>query len=559
MNLLRSWVRIIYKSSRCFFKAFPSHSQHLSTSVINKVIRPQLPTDFLGPSVGAFENSIISLFSFLKTVAKYQKCILLLDGIEHILGADYGDSSIASSVGSTTKPRDHLSMRTKNIFLTMMDEMKRGSNQKDTLVLCTSRGHDDNIVDRFDTVYKFEGPTNVERKEMIEFSLRLTPDMKLKKERDGLISEIISATIGKSRGEIAKYCREAIEVVTTNGSTENCISRLKALKTSLESIVPDSLKNASDSMIEMRVWSAKELRRDISRDDDGNVTFPLLGDNALESWKQLESIIIAPLCRRNALNALLYGNAGNSETSSQRKATSSGVLISGDPGVGKTALAYHCAAIAAGYNPSIRLLEVSCTSIIHKEVGGSERNLHKLFETARASAPCIILLDGIDIIAAVRGKDNTTEGTMDRLLSTLLIEMDGVSPGGKSINSDISNSIGVIGITHNPPSWIDPALLRPGRLEKCIKLDRPNNSARKEIFLKSIADANIDFSGAGFFDPKNVAELADTIVMKTAGKSAAEVIALYDNAKMVALKEILALGVEDCTDISISCKHFLSK
>ena len=533
-------------------------ASNLSTSVINKVIRPQLPTDFLGPSVGAFENSIISLFSFLKTVAKYQKCILLLDGIEHILGADYGDSSIASSVGSTTKPRDHLSMRTKNIFLTMMDEMKRDSNQKDTLVLCTSRGHDDNIVDRFDTVYKFEGPTNVERKEMIEFSLRLIPDMKLKKERDGLISEIVSATIGKSRGEIAKYCREAIEVVPTNGSTEVCISRLKVLKTSLESIVPDSLKNASDSMIEMRVWSAKELRRDISRDDDGNVTFPLLGDNALESWKQLESIIIAPLCRRNALNALLYGNAGNSDTSSQRKATSSGVLISGDPGVGKTALAYHCAAIAAGYNPSIRLLEVSCTSIIQKEVGGSERNLHKLFETARASAPCLILLDGIDIIAPVRGKDNTTEGTMDRLLSTLLIEMDGVSPGGKSIKSDISNSIGVIGITHNPPSWIDPALLRPGRLEKCIKLDRPNNSARKEIFLKSIADANIDFSGAGFFDPKNVTELADTIVMKTAGKSAAEVIALYENAKIVALKEILALGVEDCTDISISCKHFLS-
>jgi SpoVK/Ycf46/Vps4 family AAA+-type ATPase len=339
-------------------------------------------------------------------------------------------------------------------------------------------------------------------------------------------------------------------------SYQEYMLRLEAMRTSIQSILPESVRNTpADGMVEMRVLSAKELRKSMNFDSNGKELFPLLGNNAIESWKQLESIIIAPLCRRDSLEALLYGNLHNVQTPSTRKGTSSGVLISGDPGVGKTALAYHCAAVAAGFNPAIRLLEVSCTSLIHKEVGGSERSLHKLFETARAAAPCILLLDGIETIAPVRGKDNTSEGTMDRLLSTLLTEMDGVGSDNKTATS---NSIGVIGVTHNPPSWIDPALLRPGRLEKCIKLEKPDNEARRAIFLNAIPGVKIDFDRAGFFDPKDKNQLADAVAMRTSGRSAAEIMALLENAKMSALKEILASNKlnETYRDISISYQYF---
>ena len=207
------------------------------------------------------------------------------------------------------------------------------------------------------------------------------------------------------------------------------------------------------------------------------------------------------------------------------------------PGVGKTAIAYHCAAVAAGIDPSIHLLDVSCTSLVHKEVGGSERSVHKMFEAARAASPCILLLDGIENIAQVRGNDNTTEGTMDRILSTLLIEMDGIGPSSNNNNNHkLPKEIAVIGVTHDP-SLIDPALRRPGRLNKCIHLSNPDMDAREEIIRQEICSIDIDFSNAGFFDPKNCDELATTMAMRTSGMTPAEVILKCQQARMNVIRD----------------------
>ena len=109
-----------------------------------------------------------------------------------------------------------------------------------------------------------------------------------------------------------------------------------------------------------------------------------------------------------------------------------GALLAGPPGSGKTSLAFHCASLAAsapGTN-NVSLLDVSATSLVHKEMGGSERAVRALFAAARRAAPCIVLLDGIENVAPRRGKDTTTGGTMDRVLSTFLTEMDGIDTGG---------------------------------------------------------------------------------------------------------------------------------
>jgi ATPases of the AAA+ class len=199
--------------------------------------------------------------------------------------------------------------------------------------------------------------------------------------------------------------------------------------------------------------------------------------------------------------------------------------------------------------------------LIHKELGGSERCVHKLFEAVRAAAPCILVLDGIENIAPVRGHDNTSEGTMDRLLSTLLVEMDGVSRVGQSNGGD---GIAVIGITHNPISWIDPALLRPGRLEKCIHTEKPCIITRKKIFSETVKDLTIDFTGTGLFDPKDKDQLADAVAMMTHDKSAADIVALCNNAKTQVLKDHF-LNVGEATEelssgtLSVSYGHFLGK
>ena len=414
------------------------------------MLRPQVPSDFLGSAVGAFEDSVISLFSYIEVKAKSNKCVLLLDGMEHILGPEWAEENMGKAkIGSVNAQGDHLSFRARNVFLNVMERIRsnycsgESSKSQGVLVLCTSRSHNEDIANRFDKIFHLDSPNNEERENLVEQGLGL--DNVRKDEVNKKLTDLVIATVGKSRGEIAQCCRKVVDSIPCSGNSKSDLPRLELMQATLQIIMPDSIKNGPHGgSVEISVFSAKELRRCIELDKNGNVVFPLMGDNAIESWKQLENIIIAPLCRKDELDVLLYGEYNASKKQSQRKATSSGVLLKGPSGAGKTAIARHCAAVATGYDPNIKLLEVACTSIIEKEVGGSERNIHKLFQIARDAAPCILLLDGIENIAPVRGHDNTTEGTMDRLLSTLLTEMDGVRSNHASTNKDEVVSLSLV-------------------------------------------------------------------------------------------------------------------
>jgi transitional endoplasmic reticulum ATPase len=264
----------------------------------------------------------------------------------------------------------------------------------------------------------------------------------------------------------------------------------------------------------------------------------------MEAWEEMKALIVMPLCQANALDELLYG-AGKEG----RKTVCGGVLLVGKPGCGKSRLAYHCASVAASLVPSMTLLDVSCTSLVHKEVGGSERALRHLFSSARAAAPCILLMDGIENIAAVRGHDNTTEGTMDRILSTLLVELDGVDS-----QSDGAGKIAVIGITHNE-RWIDPALRRPGRLEKVIVLRNPDYDARLQIVQKEFR--SLPRAGAPVID---TSDLASYVASHTDGMSGAEVLALCREARMESVRECIRQNKEldEFEGSIITREHFVA-
>jgi len=495
-----------------------------------------LPVDFLGENVGSFEDALLSLFTNEHcNLTQKRKFIILLDDIEHVFG-EVDNKASALSKSGVHQNEEHILSRTRSIFLTIIDRIKCITTNAEYCVICSAKGVDDGISKRFDKIFHLEEVHSTASRRIIEQHLNLN-DIPLNQKLNELMQGAVESTIGRSRGEIAFFCREALnQIPFIKGDDDEDLIYQRRLRLIKENVViPDSIKHASnDGFVEMTALTAEDLRKDIPLDQNGTEIIPLLGKNAQESWIQIANIIIAPLCSSGTLDTLLYGGSQkSSQAFSRNQSITSGVLLTGKPGSGKTTIAYHCAAIAAGIDSSVRLLDVSCTSLVHKEVGGSERAITRLFDAARAASPCILLLDGLENIAPVRGNDNTTEGTMDRMLSTLLTEMDGIASETEISTSNECKRISVIGITHNI-SWIDPALRRPGRLEKCIHLEQPDFNTRKALVLQEIAGLTIDFSSSFLRDAE---KLADALAFSTSEKSAAEVIAICKEARLLAMRE----------------------
>jgi SpoVK/Ycf46/Vps4 family AAA+-type ATPase len=346
-----------------------------------------------------------------------------------------------------------------------------------------------------------------------------------------LLSSLVESTVGRSHSEIAQYCRQAIGNRAAGSEEKDALlddafEVLNAMKGQLQSMAPESLRNGiTDDFVDMRVMTARDLGASTGIAQDLSAyTPPLFGNSVELAWKELQASIVIPLCRSRELNDLL-----DPTDRSSRKVVTGGLLLTGGPGSGKTQIAYHCARYAASLLPSLKLLDVSCTSLIHKEVGGSESAVHHLFECARKAAPCILLMDGIENIAAVRGNDPTVEGTLDRVLSTLLVELDGVDD---HTASDQTGGIAVIGITHNV-NWIDAALQRPGRLEKFVELGYPDDGARFEIISSnlSVLAANDKGSHAS-------SNVVQEISEETAGMAAASIVAVCNDVRIALASKV---------------------
>eukprot|EP00753_Platysulcus_tardus_P012728 PLAT3528.1.p1 GENE.PLAT3528.1~~PLAT3528.1.p1 ORF type:complete len:829 (-),score=486.16 PLAT3528.1:123-2573(-) len=148
-------------------------------------------------------------------------------------------------------------------------------------------------------------------------------------------------------------------------------------------------------------------------------------------------------------------------------AASKGVLFYGPPGCGKTLMAK-----AVANECQSNFISVKGPELLTMWFGESEANVREIFDKARSAAPCVLFFDELDSIAKARGgSSGDAGGASDRVMNQLLTEMDGV--GAKK-------NIFVIGAT-NRPDIIDPALMRPGRLDQLIFIPMPDLESRKSI------------------------------------------------------------------------------
>merc|ERR1719159_1292697 len=158
---------------------------------------------------------------------------------------------------------------------------------------------------------------------------------------------------------------------------------------------------------------------------------------------------------------------------------SKGVLFYGPPGCGKTLLAK-----AIANECQANFISVKGPELLTMWFGESEANVRDIFDKARSAAPCVLFFDELDSIAKSRGgTSGDAGGASDRVINQILTEMDGM--GSKK-------SVFIIGAT-NRPDIIDPAVLRPGRLDQLIYIPLPDEGSRMNI-LKSVLRKSPDLT-----------------------------------------------------------------
>ena len=206
-----------------------------------------------------------------------------------------------------------------------------------------------------------------------------------------------------------------------------------------------------------------------------------------------------------------------------------GILLSGEPGTGKTLLAKAIAKEA-----EVNFIAVSGPELLSRYIGESERGVREVFKKARQAAPCILFFDEVESIVPQRGKmagDQVTE----RVVTQFLTEMDGIEE---------LKGVMVLAST-NRVDLVDPAILRPGRFDFVLELPKPDVKAREAIF-------QVHTTGKPLAKEISLESLAE----ETDGLVGADIASICQKASLLAIHEFLESKEEDLEKLIIEKRHF---
>jgi len=217
-----------------------------------------------------------------------------------------------------------------------------------------------------------------------------------------------------------------------------------------------------------------------------------------------------------------------------------GILLFGPPGTGKTLLAK-----AVANESECNFISVKGPELLSKWVGESEKGVREIFRKARQAAPSIIFFDEVDALVPRRGMYMGSSHVTESVVSQVLTELDGLE--------ELKNVV-VLAAT-NRPDMIDPALMRPGRLDRVIYVPPPDAESRKKIFEVYLRNADAILAG----DLK----ISD-FVAKTDGFVGADIEALVREAKLGAMREFISAMAgkseqerkDAAVNIRVTKKHF---
>ncbi|MFD3703559.1 AAA family ATPase [Nocardia sp. NPDC058658] len=329
-------------------------------------------------------------------------------------------------------------------------------------------------------------PTAAIRRALLEQLLRKVPAGKLD------LDMIASRTPGFVVADLTALCREAAVHAAGRASREHTEPEL----------AQDDLIGALDVIRPLSRSGTEELAiGSLDLDDVGDM---------VETKQALTETVLWPLRHPDS-----FARLGVEPPR--------GVLLYGPPGCGKTFLVRALAGTG-----QLSVHAVKGAELMDKWVGSSERAVRELFQRARDSAPSLIFLDEVDALAPRRGQSSDS-GVSDRVVAALLTELDGVEP---------LRDVVVVGAT-NRPELIDPALLRPGRLDRLVFVPPPDGPARLEI----LRTAGRSVPLAADVDLAALAEDLD-------GYSAADCAALLREAALSALRRDMAAADVTAEDVA---------